>query len=139
MDSIDYAFKLAETYRDFHALSELSHHTSADKGIATSDRIRGYIDRFRGEFTSQLYRWYIEQGRQLYLIITRDLLMTTGKLKSLFDQEADSDYLDTFFSQNPQPRLSWIHDLGKQDYQHAASALLVEAQVEYNREARHVS
>ena len=70
MDSADYAFKLAETYRDFHALSELSHHASADKVIATSDRIQGYIDRFRGEFTSQLYKWYIEQGRWLLPIGT---------------------------------------------------------------------
>jgi nuclear pore complex protein Nup133 len=65
--------------------------------------------------------------------------MPTGKLKSLFDQGAEyGDYIDTFFSTNPQPRLSWIHDLGKQDYQHAASALLAEAQVECNRETRHV-
>lgn len=63
MDSTDYAFKLAETYRDFHALSELSHHASADEVITTPDRIRGYIERFRGEFTTQLYNWYIEQGR----------------------------------------------------------------------------
>lgn len=62
MDSTEYAFKLAETYRDFHALSELSHHASADKTMSTPDRIRGYLDRFRGDFASQLYKWYIEQG-----------------------------------------------------------------------------
>lgn len=63
IDSTEYAFQLAETYRDFHALSELSHHPSADKMIPASDRIQGYIDKFRGEFASQLYKWYIEQGR----------------------------------------------------------------------------
>jgi nuclear pore complex protein Nup133 len=63
MDSTDYAFKLAESYRDFQALSELSYHASAGTVIAAPDRIRGYIERFRGEFTLQLYKWYIEQGR----------------------------------------------------------------------------
>lgn len=66
--------------------------------------------------------------------------MVLGKLKSLFDQGPEhQDYIDTFFTENPQPRLSWIHDLGKQDYQHAAASLLMEAQVEGNRETRHVS
>ena len=58
----EYAFTLAETYKDFHALSGLSYHPSAEKMMAAKDRIQGYINRFRGDFASQLYQWYIEQG-----------------------------------------------------------------------------
>lgn len=60
--STDHAFKLAETYRDFRALSELSYHASANNLVPASDRIRGYIRRFECEFTPELYKWYIEQG-----------------------------------------------------------------------------
>ncbi|KAF8580879.1 hypothetical protein K439DRAFT_263579 [Ramaria rubella] len=123
VDGTDYAFKLAETYRDFHALGELSYRATANKVLPTSDRIRGYISKFQEEFTSQLYKWYIEQG----------------KLKLLFDQENEyGDYINTFFSQDPKPRLSWIHDIGKPNYQGAASALLTEAEAESNRETRHL-
>ncbi|KAF8522246.1 Non-repetitive/WGA-negative nucleoporin C-terminal-domain-containing protein [Hysterangium stoloniferum] len=122
-NNIQYAFRLAETYRDFDALSDLSYHAFADKLVPTSDRIRNYIHRFRGDFTSQLYKWYIEQG----------------KLKLLFDQEVEyAEYIDMFFSQNPSLRVAWIHNIQKKDYQHAASALLKEAESETDREAKHL-
>ncbi|KIJ44042.1 hypothetical protein M422DRAFT_30592 [Sphaerobolus stellatus SS14] len=121
----EYAFTLAETYKDFHALSGLSYHPSAERLMSAKDRIQGYINRFRGDFASQLFQWYIEQG----------------KLRLLFDEEDTySEYIDKFFGDHPTPRISWIHDLKKKEktaYLNAAEALLHEAANESNREARH--
>jgi nuclear pore complex protein Nup133 len=59
-----YAFALAEQYRDFRTLAAL-----CNKGIVyppsenpNAQRIQGYIEKFRDEWTTELYKWYIEHG-----------------------------------------------------------------------------
>lgn len=65
--------------------------------------------------------------------------MGIGKLKLMFDQETEfGEYINSFFLKNPCPRISWIHDVDRQDYQRSASALLEEAERESNREIRQV-
>ena len=58
------AFELAEKYRDFRSLAALCNkdlvYPSDQNPHAT--RIAGYIERFRDEFTDELYQWYIEHG-----------------------------------------------------------------------------
>jgi nuclear pore complex protein Nup133 len=58
------AFELAEKYRDFRSLAALCNkdlvYPSDQNPHAT--RIAGYMERFRDEFTDELYQWYIEHG-----------------------------------------------------------------------------
>lgn len=72
---IGYAFHLAETYKDFHALSDLSYHASAEKIMPASERIEIYINRFRSDFTTQLYQWYIEQGKFVLSVSSPRLIL----------------------------------------------------------------
>lgn len=117
---LDYSFQLAEQYRDFRALSELVYRVPAE---STATRIRDYINKFKDDFTSHLYWWYIDQG----------------KLQLLFNQdEQNYQYLDDFFDKNPAPRLSWIHDLKRKRYQQAASALLTASRDDFDRETKHL-
>jgi hypothetical protein len=58
------AFELAEKYRDFRSLAAL-----CNKDLVYpleqnphSTKIVQYIERFRDEFTDELYQWYIEHG-----------------------------------------------------------------------------
>ncbi|GJJ12103.1 hypothetical protein Clacol_006344 [Clathrus columnatus] len=117
---LDFCFQLAEHYRDFYALSELSYRTPV--GL-TAGRIQNYTDKYKDDFTSQLYRWYIEQG----------------KLQLLFNQDSKNNkYLDDFLEKNPAPRLSWVHDFKNKRYQEAASALLSAARDDTDRETKHL-
>jgi nuclear pore complex protein Nup133 len=60
----DRAFALAEGYRDFRSLASLCH---TDRVFPPQDnpnavRIQNYMEKFRQEFATELYRWYIEHG-----------------------------------------------------------------------------
>ena len=58
------AFELAEKYRDFRSLAALCNKDLVyppDQNPHTT-RIAKYIERFRDEFTDELYQWYIEHG-----------------------------------------------------------------------------
>jgi len=58
------AFKLAENYRDFRSLAALCNKDLVyppDQNPHAS-KIAEYIERFRDEFTDELYQWYIEHG-----------------------------------------------------------------------------
>jgi len=58
------AFELAEKYRDFRSLAALCNKDLVyplDQNPHAS-KISEYIERFRDEFTEELYQWYIEHG-----------------------------------------------------------------------------
>lgn len=107
------AFSLAEKYRDFSSLAELCHRDTVfppDEN-PNAARIKAYVERFKDEFTTELYRWYIQHG----------------ELRVMFSQESSRN-LDQFFSKNPYPLISWINDLGNGWYDSAAKTLLDEAE-----------
>jgi nuclear pore complex protein Nup133 len=58
------AFVLAEKYRDFSSLAALCHQDEVYPSHKNPNalRIQTYIDRFKEEFTTELYRWYIQHG-----------------------------------------------------------------------------
>ncbi|KAI0094031.1 Non-repetitive/WGA-negative nucleoporin C-terminal-domain-containing protein [Irpex rosettiformis] len=107
------AFELAERYRDFRSLASLCHKEKIypPEENPHAKRIQSYIDKFREEFASELYQWYIEHGelRTLYAL----------------DQPA---HLDKFFAEHEYPNISWIHDIERGRYGLAANSLLSEAQ-----------
>lgn len=63
-DHAQYAFKLAEDYRDFRTLASLCHKEQVYPPDQNPHaiRIQSYINKFKEEFTMALYQWYIEQG-----------------------------------------------------------------------------
>ncbi|KAI0306443.1 Non-repetitive/WGA-negative nucleoporin C-terminal-domain-containing protein [Multifurca ochricompacta] len=109
------AFELAEKYHDFRSLAAL-----CNKDLVYpldqnphGPRMVEYIERFRDEFTTELYQWYIEHG----------------ELRTLFSQgEVHPDYLDEFFLKNDRPFVSWIQDLEKERFHSAAETLLAESE-----------
>jgi nuclear pore complex protein Nup133 len=61
------AFELAEKYHDFRSLAALCNKDVVyplDRNPHAS-KITEYIERFRDEFTDELYQWYIEHGINL--------------------------------------------------------------------------
>lgn len=109
------AFELAEKYRDFRSLAALCNKDLVyplEQNPHTT-KIAEYIERFRDEFTDELYQWYIEHG----------------ELRTLFSQgEATADYLDRFFAKHNRPFVSWVQDLEKERFHSAAETLLGESE-----------
>ena len=73
------AFKLAEKYRDFRSLAALCNKDLVfplEQNPYTT-KISEYIERFRDEFTEELYQWYIEHGINLvpcyYTLLTHSI------------------------------------------------------------------
>jgi nuclear pore complex protein Nup133 len=60
----EHAFALAEKYRDFRSLASLCNKENVypPQENPNAARIQTYIERFKDEFTTELYRWYIEHG-----------------------------------------------------------------------------
>ncbi|KAF9075250.1 hypothetical protein BDP27DRAFT_40146 [Rhodocollybia butyracea] len=119
------AFTLAEKYQDFSSLAALCHRETIYPPEQNPNfaRIAGYIERFKEQFATELYRWYIQHG----------------EVRTLFAQtEAYSVYMDNFFANNPTSSISWIHDLGKKRHQEAAKALLAESQQAVSLEVKHL-
>ena len=57
----------------------------------------------------------------------------------MFDQESPrASYLDSFFKENSNNGLSWIHDLGQERFGPAATTLLKVAESATNLEEKHV-
>ncbi|KAJ7685205.1 hypothetical protein DFH06DRAFT_34186 [Mycena polygramma] len=109
------AFMLAEKYRDFSSLAALCHQDEVYPSHKNPNalRIQTYIDKFKEEFTTALYQWYIQHG----------------ELRVMFSQDdVQSAYMDKFFAAHPDSSISWIHDLGQRRYEPAADALLTEAE-----------
>jgi nuclear pore complex protein Nup133 len=96
-----------------------------------ASKIVEYIERFRDEFTVELYQWYIEHGITLgfMLLYFNDPLSVAGELRTLFSQSGVyGDYLDKFFLKNNRPFISWIQDLDKERFHPAAETLLAESE-----------
>ncbi|KAK0204765.1 hypothetical protein DFS33DRAFT_1322617 [Desarmillaria ectypa] len=108
------AFALAEKYRDFTSLAALCHREIVypPEQNPNALRIQNYIELYKDEFATELYRWYIQHG----------------ELRVFFSlSESHTGYMDKFFANNANPLISWIHDLGHGRYAAAARALLVES------------
>ncbi|KAG5635761.1 hypothetical protein H0H81_010181 [Sphagnurus paluster] len=117
------AFSLAEKYRDFTGLAALCHKEAIypREDNPNSLRIQGYIERFKDEFTTELYRWYIQHG-ELRVMFAHD--------------NSHSAYMDNFFTENHYPSISWINDLGKARYGAAAESLHGESEHASNLQAK---
>lgn len=79
------AFELAEKYRDFRSLAALCNKDLVypfDQNPYTS-KIAEYIERFRDEFTDELYQWYIEHG--INLVLCRYALVTHSTFRRTTD------------------------------------------------------
>ncbi|KAG7451103.1 uncharacterized protein BT62DRAFT_882814 [Guyanagaster necrorhizus] len=108
------AFALAEKYRDFTSLAALCHRETVYPPEQNPNvlRIQNYIELYKDEFATELYRWYIQHG----------------ELRVLFSlSESHTGYMDKFFADNANPLISWIHDLGHGRYAAVARALLLES------------
>ncbi|KAK0500496.1 hypothetical protein EDD18DRAFT_1307884 [Armillaria luteobubalina] len=102
------AFSLAEKYRDFTSLAALCHRETVypPEKNPNAPRIQNYIELYKDEFATELYRWYIQHG----------------ELRVLFSlDESHTGYMDKFFADNANPLISWIHDLGHGRYASAGS------------------
>ena len=65
-----HAFKLAEDYRDFNSLVDLCHSSSPIYPITSNihaNKVEEYIEKYKEEFTDELYHWYIEHGDYILL------------------------------------------------------------------------
>ncbi|KAG5645239.1 hypothetical protein DXG03_006656 [Asterophora parasitica] len=119
------AFTLAEKYRDFTGLASLCHKDTIfpPEENPNSLRIQTYIERFKDEFTTELYRWYIQHG-ELRIMFAHD--------------DSHSPYIDKFFQENRNTSISWINHLAKGRYGEAAGTLLNESETASNLEAKHL-
>ena len=72
------AFRLAEKYRDFRSLAQLCHKGTVypPEQNPNADRIQSYLDRFKEEFSAELYRWYIEHGEYSQVLSHVSLLIS---------------------------------------------------------------
>lgn len=119
------AFLLAEKYRDFSSLAALCHQDEVYPSHKNPNalRIQTYIDRFKEDFTTELYRWYIQHG----------------ELRVMFSQDdVQGAYMDRFFATHPDPSISWVHYLGQRRYGEAAQALLSESEVATQLNTKHL-
>ena len=74
-------------------------------------------------------------------MLTFDVSFTplTGEIRIMFDQESQrASYMDSFFKENSNDGLSWIHDLGQGRFGPAASSLLKVAESATNLTGKHV-
>ena len=69
-DHAQYAFQLAEDYLDFRNLALLCHTETVypPENNPSLARIQGYIDKFKEAFTTELYQWYIEHGKLIWML-----------------------------------------------------------------------
>lgn len=119
------AFTLAERYHDFASLVSLCHRDGVYPPSENPhlERIHGYIEKYKEDFTTELFQWYIQHG----------------ELRTMFEQEvASSTFLEAFFRERPNPSISWIHDLGEQQFDYAGAALLQDADTATNLESKKV-
>ncbi|KAJ3533367.1 hypothetical protein NM688_g7291 [Phlebia brevispora] len=61
---VEDAFNLAEMYRDFRSLATLCHKETVypPQENPYAQRIQAYVDKFKEDFTTELFQWYIEHG-----------------------------------------------------------------------------
>lgn len=64
------AFKLGEDYRDFRSLVDLCHATPPiypPQENVHASRIQEFVDKYKEEFTNELYDWYMEHGTTIFI------------------------------------------------------------------------
>lgn len=136
-DNIETAYDLAETYGDFRNLAELCH----DPKSGDSERTKNYIERYGEAYTMELYQFYVERRKsspRLYGVYPDIVLL--DMLQVMFQQEERfSPYVDKFFLEYPQPRISWIQDLRNERFGQAAESLLQVSEQEPSLAVKHVS
>jgi len=106
-----------------------------------AERIHSYIQKFKEDFTTELFQWYIQHGEPVCNLANKQstYFYHAGEVRTMFEQEAaHAVYMDAFFRERPNAAISWIHDLGKASYGSAASALLKDAENATNLEGKHV-
>lgn len=141
----EHAFKLAEVYSDFASLVALCHRDTVypPEKNPNYERIQTYIGRYKENFTDELYQWYIQHSQSFKLLLWSTkfnlIIRFLGELRIMFSQEADqSAFIDRFFAKKPNSGISWLHDVSKERYGDAASALLEEAKRANHLKAKHV-
>lgn len=74
---VSHAFDLAENYRDFRSLASLCHKGPIypPEDNPNANRIQSYIEKFKDEFTTELYLWYIEHGQPVHTLARRFMFM----------------------------------------------------------------
>jgi len=86
-------------------------------------KIQESLEHFREAFAMELFQWYVENG----------------ELRTLFaQQEKYSHYIDLYFSEHPNPAISWVNDMGKGRYGAASESLLEVAKNENTLEVKHL-
>jgi hypothetical protein len=112
------AFLIAEKYRDFEILCDLS-----VKDANKSSRLEDYLNRYSFDFAHVLYTMYMDQG--LY----SDLMNV---------EPQHQHYLETFLKQSNLPWLSWIEDVKTERFDEASRALETVANAEKDLKKQHV-
>jgi hypothetical protein len=113
------AYLLAEKYRDFQILVDLSLQDAHKES-----RIDDYIHRFQEEFTQVLFTTYYQRG--MYL--------------DLMQQKAEyQDHLDRFLEQAQLPWLAWIQDVNAGRFDQAFNNLLLVVSAEQSIDKKKVS
>lgn len=108
------AITLAEEQRDFRTLVELCHALAPSEA---EHKERTYISKYKEEFAFQLYQWYVEQGRY-HELLSQDPVY--------------APLITSFLDKMDYGKLSWIHDLAIDRFDHASHVLLKEAEAERN-------
>ena len=136
---------MAELYRDFRSLADLCHSTGPIFPLSSNvnaGRIRQYIERYKEEFTDELFLWYTEHGESFPFCAPKDEGLTSNdvdELRCMFElSDQYGSYIDAFFLKHPYPYVSWIHDLGKGRWGSASVTLLSNAERMQDLETRHV-
>jgi len=119
------AFKLAEDYQDFSSLVALCHRQSVfpPQDNPEYSRIQGYIERYKEDFTTELYQWYIQHG----------------ELRTMLAQEMEqSTFINAFFADNAHQNISWLHSLAQNQYGPTSTTLYEVAGNAKSLEAKHL-
>jgi nuclear pore complex protein Nup133 len=129
-------------YRDFRSLALLCHKETIypPEDNPHAKRIQSYIEKYKEEFASELYQWYIEHGMSSDAI-SRSLLLThhprLGEIRTMYAMDQPG-HLDKFFAEHQYPSVSWLHDIERGRYSLAANSLLSEAQNAPELSSKHV-
>ncbi|CAO1614120.1 unnamed protein product [Parajaminaea phylloscopi] len=111
----DRAFGLAERHRDFRTLTELC------LNPATGDpqpQIQHYLRRYKQDFAFELYQYWLDNGRTAEMLEHGASAPEWSDLLERFLHDATSDAY---------PRVSWLHDISRDNFQAASATLLIEA------------
>jgi hypothetical protein len=99
-----HALVLAENYRDFRSLASLCHKgtTYPPEDNPNAHQIQSYVEKFKDEFTKELYQWYIEHGQLIRKLKSRIMLIagnSQGNCVSCLPKRTST--VDTWISSSP--------------------------------------